>query len=271
MGAVKQLTKGSRQVFKRVKQATLILMAIFLLWRFLPYIFPIYATNLTQEDQSVELISRQRLPLGTLLTQSQEQTAVVSLPQSSHFIHAIIAAEDGRYYQHGALEIRAIGRSMLEAIRARKLVSGASTITMQLARMLEPHPRNLWGKSQEIWHSWRLAAGMNKNEILHSYINRLPMGDNIYGVEAASRVYFALLSSDLNLAQASILAALPSAPTDLNPAIAICNGGWFKNSFSPQWRQLFGVSKFTAEVGIKVSSFTSTACRVVDEWGKVNR
>lgn len=218
MGAVKQLTKGSRQVFKRVKQAILILIAIFLLWRFLPYIFPIYAPNLTQENQSVELISRQRLPLGTLLTQSQEQTAVVSLPQvSSHFIHAIIAAEDGQYYQHGALEIRAIGRSMVEAIRARKLVSGASTITMQLARMLEPHPRNLWGKSQEIWLAWRLAAGMNKNEILHAYINRLPMGGNIYGVEAASRVYFGLPSSDLNLAQASVLAALPNDPTDLNP------------------------------------------------------
>ena len=234
MGVVKQLTKGSRQVFKRVKQATLILMAIFLLWRLLPYIFPIYATNLTQEDQSVELISRQRLPLGTLLTQSQEQTAVVSLTHvSSHFIHAIIAAEDGRYYQHGALDIRAIGRTTLEAIRARKLVSGASTITMQLARMLEPHPRNLWGKSQEIWLAWRLAAGMNKNEILHAYINRLPMGGNIYGVEAASRVYFALPSRDLNLAQASILAALPNDPTDLNPAIAICNGGGFENSFSP--------------------------------------
>ena len=207
-----------RQVFKKVQQATLILMATFLIWRLLPYIFPIYATNLTQEGQAVELISRQMLPLGTLLTQSQEQTAVVPLTHvSSHFIHAIIAAEDGQYYRHGALEIRAIGRSMVEAIRARKLVSGASTITMQLARMLEPHPRNLWGKGQEIWLAWRLAAGMNKNEILHAYINRLPMGGNIYGVEAAAQVYFGLPSSDLNLAQASILAALPNDPTDLNP------------------------------------------------------
>lgn len=214
----KHRSKHTRQVFKKVKQATLILMATFLTWRFLPYIFPIYATNLTQEGQAIELLSRQMLPLGTLLTQSQQQTAVVPLTLvSSHFIHAIIAAEDGQYYQHGALEIRAIGRSMVEAIRARKLVSGASTITMQLARMLEPHPRNLWGKGQEIWLAWRLAAGMNKNEILHAYINRLPMGGNIYGVEAASRVYFGLPASDLNLAQASILAALPNDPTDLNP------------------------------------------------------
>jgi penicillin-binding protein 1C len=218
MGASKQLTRCKRQVFRRLKQATLILMAMALTWRFLPYIFPIYATNLTQERQSIEFVSRQMLPLGTLLTQSQEQTAIVPLSQvSSHFIHAIIAAEDGQYYQHGALEIRAIGRSTIEAIRARKLVSGASTITMQLARMLEPHPRNLRGKSQEIWLAWRLAAGMNKNEILHAYINRLPMGGNIYGVEAAAQIYFGVPARDLNLAQASILAALPNDPTDLNP------------------------------------------------------
>ncbi len=219
MGKGNQLTKRrSRQVFKRLKQATLILMATFLTWRFLPYIFPIYATNLTQERQAIELRDRQGLLLGTLLTQSQQQTAVVPLTDvSSHFIHAIIAAEDGRYYQHGALEIRAIGRSIVEAIRARKLVSGASTITMQLARMLQPHPRNLWGKSQEVWLSWRIAAGMNKSEILHAYVNRLPMGGNVYGVEAASQVYFALPARDLNLAQASILAALPNDPTDLNP------------------------------------------------------
>ena len=219
MGASKQLTKRKpRQVFRRIKQATLILMATFLTWRFLPYIFPIYAPNLTQDRQAIELSSRQMLPLGTLLTQSQEQTAVVPLTQvSPHFIHAIIAAEDGQYYQHGALEIRAIGRSMIEAIRAQRIISGASTITMQLARMLEPHPRNLWGKSQEIWLAWRLTAGMNKNEILHAYINRLPMGGNIYGVEAAARIYFGVPASDLNLAQASILAALPNDPTELNP------------------------------------------------------
>lgn len=221
MGAGKQLSRHRpRQVFRRLKQTALVLIAAFLIGRFIPYIFPIYATNLTQDRQAIELKSRQMLPLGTLLTQSQEQTAVVSLNHvSSHFIHAIIAAEDGQYYQHGALEVRAIGRSMVEAIRARKLVSGASTITMQLARMLEPHPRNLWGKSQEIWLAWRIAAGMNKDEILHAYINRLPMGGNIYGVEAASQVYFAVPSSELNLAQASILAALPNDPTDLNPYV----------------------------------------------------
>lgn len=205
------------QVF-RIGQLALILVLVGLLVRLLPYIFPIYAPNLTQERQAIEFSDRQGLPLGTLLTRDLEHTAVVPLNRvSSHFIHAIIAAEDGRFYQHGALELRAIGRSVVEAVRAKKVVSGASTITMQLARMLDPMPRNLGSKLQEIWLSWRLVAGMNKDEILYAYVNRLPMGSNIYGVEAAARIYFGVPASDLNLAQASILAALPNDPTDLNP------------------------------------------------------
>jgi penicillin-binding protein 1C len=136
---------------------------------------------------------------------------------SPHFIQAIIAAEDKRYYQRGAVDSKAIVRAILEAIQARKIVSGASTITMQLARMLEPAPTTLVNKSREIWLSWRLVAGMNKNEILQAYINRLPMGGNLYGVEAASRTYFNIPATDLSLSQASLLAALPNDPTDLNP------------------------------------------------------
>jgi penicillin-binding protein 1C len=86
-----------------------------------------------------------------------------------------------------------------------------------LARMLNPVPRTFSGKIQEIWLSWRLAAGMSKDEILAAYINRLPMGGNIYGVEAAARTYFSIPASALNLAQASLLAAIPNNPTYFDP------------------------------------------------------
>lgn len=186
--------------------------------RSLPYLFPIRPQDITQNQQTLKFTDRNGLPLGTILTRDQENTIVVPLEQISPlFINAIIAAEDKRYYQHGALDIQAIGRSLLEAIQAKQIVSGASTITMQLARMLEPTPRTLGNKFREIWLSWRLAAGMNKNQVLQAYINRLPMGGNIYGVEAASRSYFGISATDLNLAQATILAALPNDPTDLNP------------------------------------------------------
>lgn len=186
--------------------------------RSLPYLAPIRAQDIAQSDFAIEFSDRHNRPLGTLLTRDSEHTAVVPLTEiSPHFLNAIIAAEDKRYYQHGALDAKAIARALLEAAQAKQIVSGASTITMQLARMLEPAPRTLYYKFGEIWLSWRLFAGMNKTEILQAYINRLPMGGNIYGVEAAARTYFGLPAADLNLAQASILAALPNDPTDLYP------------------------------------------------------
>ncbi|MGB3533459.1 MAG: penicillin-binding protein 1C [Microcoleaceae cyanobacterium] len=186
--------------------------------RLIPYFIPIRSSDIQQQKRAVELSDRNGLPLGTLLSQNQNQTAVIPLQRvSPYFIQAIIAAEDKRYYQHGALDSIALSRALLEAIQAGEIVSGASTITMQLARMLNPSPRTAYYKIIEVWLSWRLTAGMNKDEILQAYINRLPMGGNLYGIEAASRAYFAIPAQDINLAQASLLAALPNDPTDLNP------------------------------------------------------
>ena len=199
-------------------KVTFAFLGVGLTVRVLPYLAPIRADDLVQDEQAIEFRDRNNLPLGTLLTRNQEHTAVVPLEQvSPRFIAAILAAEDGRFYHHGPLELRAIARSLLHAIRARRIVSGASTITMQLARMLEPAPRTLPAKLREVWLSWRLAAGTSKDDILAAYINRLPMGGNIYGIEAAARIYFGLPAADLNLAQASLLAGLPNNPNHLNP------------------------------------------------------
>lgn len=196
----------------------LALALLCLMVRSLPYLAPVRASDLVQDDLAIEFSDRNGLPLGTLLTRDQEHTAVVPLNQvSPNFINAILATEDAGFYHHGALDLKAIARSIRDSIRAKTIVSGASTITMQLARMIDPVPRNLTGKLREIWLSWRIVAGMNKDEIFQAYINRLPMGGNIYGLEAASRTYFNVSAADLNVAQASILAALPNNPTYFNP------------------------------------------------------
>ncbi|NEQ35072.1 MAG: penicillin-binding protein 1C [Okeania sp. SIO3I5] len=217
----KDISKNIRQKWQQTTPWSKFILGFALLCltgRALPYFFPIRSQDIAQHQQTFKFSDRNALPLGTILTRNQENTVVVPLDKISPlFINAIIAAEDKRYYQHGALDMKAIGRSLLEAIQARQIVSGASTITMQLARMLEPTPRTFGNKVREIWLSWRLTAGMSKNQILEAYINRLPMGGNIYGVEAASRTYFGISATDLNLAQATILAALPNDPTDLNP------------------------------------------------------
>ncbi|MBD1934518.1 MULTISPECIES: penicillin-binding protein 1C [Cyanophyceae] len=205
----------------RINKKFRVLLALVLLCltvRSLPYLAPVRAKDIAQDTQAIEFSDRNGLALGTLLTRDQEHTAVVPLNQvSPQFINAILAAEDKRFYHHGALDLKAVARSLKDAIHSKRITSGASTITMQLARMLDPVPRTLPGKIQEIWLSWRLAAGMNKDEILAAYINRLPMGGNIYGLEAASRNYFDIPASDLNLAQASLLAAVPNNPTYFNP------------------------------------------------------
>jgi len=186
--------------------------------RSLPDLAPIRAGDLVQEQQAIEFRDRNGLPLGTVLSRDQSHTAVVPLAQiSPHFIQAILAAGDSRFYRHGPLEMRAIARAVLEAAQAGHVVSGASTVTMQLARILDPGPRTLVDKLQEVWLFWRLAAGMSKDEILQAYVNRLPMGGDLYGVEAAARVYFGVPAADLNLAQASLLAGLPNDPNRLNP------------------------------------------------------
>ena len=217
----KHILKKSREKWQQTTPSSKFILGLVLLCltgRSLPYLFPIRPQDITQHQQTLKFTDRNALPLGTILTRNQENTVVIPLDKISPlFINAIIAAEDKRYYQHGALDMKAVGRSLLEAIQAKQIVSGASTITMQLARMLEPTPRTFGNKIREIWLSWRLTAGMSKNQILESYINRLPMGGNIYGIEAASRTYFGISATDLNLAQATILAALPNDPTDLNP------------------------------------------------------
>ncbi|MEH2000876.1 MAG: penicillin-binding protein 1C [Nostoc sp.] len=209
----------SRSLLK-IKHSKIILavLLICLVVRLLPYFAPIRAADIAQNQLAMQFSDRNGLPLGILLTRDQEHTSVVPLNQvSPQFTHAILAAEDGSFYHHGALDMKAVIRASKEAIHAKRIVSGASTITMQLARMLDPVPRSFSGKLSEIWLSWRLTAGMNKDEILAAYINRLPMGGNIYGVEAAAQTYFSIPASELNLAQASLLAAIPNNPTYFNP------------------------------------------------------
>ncbi|MDZ8066742.1 MAG: penicillin-binding protein 1C [Nostoc sp. DedQUE08] len=205
----------------KLKHSSKVILAVLLIClvvRLLPYFAPIRAADIAQNQLAMQFSDRNGLPLGTLLTRDQEHTSVVPLNQvSPQFIHAILAAEDASFYHHGALDMKAVIRASKEAMHAKRIVSGASTITMQLARMLDPVPRSFSGKLSEIWLAWRLAAGMNKDEILAAYINRLPMGGNIYGVEAAAQTYFSIPASELNLAQASLLAAIPNNPTYFNP------------------------------------------------------
>jgi penicillin-binding protein 1C len=127
--------------------------------------------------------------------------------------HAVIAAEDRRFYEHHGVDVRAVARAAFDDARHLRIVSGASTLTMQLARTLRPHRRNLWGKWREAALALRLEWSLPKARILEEYLNRVDFGPNLRGVGAASQAYFDKPPSALSLAEAALLAGLPRGPS----------------------------------------------------------
>ena len=167
---------------------------------------------------AIAFVDRAGLPLGTVLASDTEHAVHVPLRAvSPAFLRAIVAVEDERFAAHHGIDGTALARAVAESVRAHRAVSGGSTITMQLARMRYGVPRTFAGKLRELVLATRIEAGMPKSAILEAYVNRIPMGGNLTGVEAAARTYFGVPASDLDWAQATLLAALPNDPIALDP------------------------------------------------------
>ncbi len=136
---------------------------------------------------------------------------------SPRVVAATLAAEDQRFYTHGGVDFVAAVRALGQNLAARRVVSGASTLTMQLARLVRAHGHSSSGKLAQAIDAWRIEAAIGKAEILEQYLNRAPYGAGTIGVEAASERYFGKPAGHLSLAEAALLAGLPQAPTSLNP------------------------------------------------------
>ncbi len=133
-----------------------------------------------------------------------------------HVPRAFIAAEDKRYYDHDGADTQAMARAAFSNLISGKTVSGASTITQQLVKNLVLSPeQTLKRKAQEIRLARQLEEQLSKSEILELYLNRVYFGSGFYGLGAASRFYFDKEPQDLTLAEASLLATLPKAPSRL--------------------------------------------------------
>jgi penicillin-binding protein 1C len=130
---------------------------------------------------------------------------------------AFIAAEDRNFYRHHGFDLMASLRALRDNIVQGKIVSGASTITQQVVRLIYPRQRTFGDKIVEISRSGRLENVLSKDEILEQYLNRVPMGNNMIGIELGSRAYFGKTVSQLSVAEAAVLASLPKAPGRLNP------------------------------------------------------
>lgn len=129
----------------------------------------------------------------------------------------ILAAEDKRFYRHPGVDPLALGRAALANLTAGHVVSGGSTITMQLARLAQPKQRTLAAKWHEGLAALALERKLGKDAILERYLNMAPYGGNIVGVGAAATLYFGKTPDKLSLAEAALLTVLPRSPLRLDP------------------------------------------------------
>ncbi|EEQ05790.1 peptidoglycan glycosyltransferase PbpC [Yersinia bercovieri] len=142
----------------------------------------------------------------------------VTLQQvSPYYLQALLTFEDRWFYRHPGVNPLALARAAWQDLRAGKILSGGSTLSMQVARLIEPHPRTLTGKLRQIWRTLQLEWHFSKDQILELYLNRAPFGGTLQGIGAASWTYLGKAPAQLTPAEAALLAALPQAPSRLRP------------------------------------------------------
>lgn len=134
---------------------------------------------------------------------------------------AVIAVEDHRYYDHKGIDIIAIGRALLNDIRARELIEGGSTITQQLAKnMYFTQDKTLTRKIAEVFMAKKIESNYNKEEILELYVNYIYYGSGYYDIKSASLGYFDKEPQDLTEGESIMLAGIPNAPSVYNPKVS---------------------------------------------------
>jgi penicillin-binding protein 1C len=194
---------------KKTGIAVLIAAAVFLL---LNLLFPLppmpkLSTIITDDKGTV---------IHAFLTPDQQWRMKTTSDEISPLLKkTIIQKEDKYFYSHPGVNAIAVTRAMFANLFTSKRTSGASTITMQVARMLQPKKRNVFNKLIEMFRALQLELKYSKQEILEAYLNLVPYGGNIQGVKAASLLYFNKNPDHLSLAEITALSIIPNRPNSL--------------------------------------------------------
>lgn len=171
-------------------------------------------------DEASVILDREGAEVGKLFLTRRVLVALESLPK--HVPDAFVAMEDQRFWKHHGVDWRRVLGAAWKNVKALGIQEGSSTITMQLARnvfreALPANEKTIWRKIGEARVARDMEKKFSKNEILQLYLNQIYFGNGAYGIEAAAREYFGKPAAELTLPEAALLAALPRAPTRLNP------------------------------------------------------
>lgn len=205
--------RNTRAFIKKwLKRFAAALMILFVLFLLLNRIFPLpaipsYSTIVTDHNGEV---------VHAYLTADEKWRMKTELEEISPLLRkTIIEKEDQYFFYHPGVNLLAVGRAMLKNIFRMKRTSGASTISMQVARLLEPRRRTWINKGIEMFRAFQLEWRYSKSEILQLYLNHVPYGGNIEGVKAASLLYFKKNPDHLSLAEITALSIIPNRPSSL--------------------------------------------------------
>lgn len=203
------------RVGSRVVSVGLGLLAAALAWLWL-------TTDLTRErfarpEDALTITDRHGVALRRHRPDGHDRRWVALEDISHHLIDAVLAVEDDRFREHSGVDARATGRALLGFALPGRRLSGGSTITQQVIKLVYGRPSGLWSKPREIVRAVILERRFDKDWILEQYLNRLPYGDQIVGVARAAEIYFGKPPSDLTLGEAALIAGIPQAPSALNP------------------------------------------------------
>ena len=206
-----------RQWVRWLKRGMLVLLMLVLAaWIGLKFV-PVPEALLRTPPVSIEFTDRNGKTLRETRVGERFRREVSYAEIPANVVHAMLAAEDKRFFFHSGVDWRATGRAAATGLRAGRKTSGASTISQQLIKLSVPRARTLTTKLIEMATALRLEQIWPKEEILAAYLNRLDFGNLNFGVAAAANYYFGKPLSDLSNAEAALLAGLPLNSSRLNP------------------------------------------------------
>ncbi|GAA0197129.1 peptidoglycan glycosyltransferase PbpC [Kangiella japonica] len=207
---------------KSLKRLLLLCLLSFIGFWVLDKLFPLPIEDFERRSFAQLVVASDGKPLRAFPDEQGVWRYPVTIDEVSPlYLEALINYEDQYFYSHPGVNPFALTRAVGQAIYHGEVVSGASTLTMQVARILEPHKKSVSGKLQQMFRALQLEWHYSKDEILTYYLNYAPFGGTIEGVEAASFTYLGKSAKDLTASEAALLAVLPQAPSwnrpDLHP------------------------------------------------------
>lgn len=178
----------------------------------------IWPLPLPKDDQARVVLAEDGTPLWRFADANGVWRYPVHVEDVSPlYLDALLTYEDRWFFQHPGVNPLALGRAAWQNLSGGRVLSGGSTLSMQVARLLDPHERTLPGKLRQLWRTAQLEWHLSKPQILELYLNRAPFGGTLQGVAAASWAYLGKSPQQLTRSEAALLAVLPQAPSRLRP------------------------------------------------------